>query len=425
MIRILLVEDETEKARVVSDAIVNASSLNINCLTHCNSLVEAKRNLQNNYYDLMVIDLNIPTRTDLPVKGGAGIELLQSLSSHSDKYNIPKYVIGLSAYPESIEGAELKIKNPLWPILKFAHDESDWVHGLQSAVRHIVTSDRPPFVTDGRTYHTTLGVVVGLEDLELESVLALDPSFKQISVRHDPTRYFAGTLSGDGRIVDVVVAAAPKMGLPVSAVVATKLVETFRPRYLAMTGICAGVRGKTEIGDILIADPCWDWGSGKLGVDQDERERFLNAPYQWRLNAELRSKAKDISTDSEWLKTVFMEWEGERPINKPRILIDAVASGASVLQRRSAMDAIVGQHKNLIGVEMEIFSVLTAAEISTAPQPLAIGFKSVCDFGDENKNDGHQRYAAYTSARFLKKIALAAMAPSLEIPEEDPLESAV
>ncbi len=27
-----------------------------------------------------------------------------------------------------------------------------------------------------------------------------------------------------------------------------------------MLGICAGVKGKTELGDVIVADPSWDWG---------------------------------------------------------------------------------------------------------------------------------------------------------------------
>ena len=34
-------------------------------------------------------------------------------------------------------------------------------------------------------------------------------------------------------------------------------------------------------------------------------------------------------------------------------------------------------------------------------QTKALFIKSVCDFGDEKKDDSHQEYAAYTSARFI------------------------
>ncbi len=93
------------------------------------------------------------------------------------------------------------------------------------------------------------------------------------------------------------------------------------------------------------------------------------------------------------------------------MLIDPIASGASVLQRKLAMESIKKQHKNLIGVEMEIFAVLTAAALASKPQPTAIGIKSVCDFGDEDKKDGYQKFAAYTSARYLKEFALRFLEP--------------
>jgi nucleoside phosphorylase len=48
-----------------------------------------------------------------------------------------------------------------------------------------------------------------------------------------------------------------------AGVLSMKMIEYFRPKYLAMTGILAGMRGGSEPGDIVAADPSWDYGSGK------------------------------------------------------------------------------------------------------------------------------------------------------------------
>lgn len=86
------------------------------------------------------------------------------------------------------------------------------------------------------------------------------------------------------------------------------------------------------------------------------------------------------------------------------IRVGPVASGASVLQNSDAVQRILGDHKDLLGVEMEIFSVMFAAHVAPAPRPVAIALKSVCDFGDEEKHDDYQKYAAYTSAQVLWKM---------------------
>lgn len=88
----------------------------------------------------------------------------------------------------------------------------------------------------------------------------------------------------------------------------------------------------------------------------------------------------------------------------PKVHIEAMASGASVLQASSLVEDVRGLHKNLIGIEMESYAVFTACEYAAEPRPKCISVKSVCDFGDESKSDGFHEYAAYTSAAFLAEV---------------------
>jgi nucleoside phosphorylase len=52
----------------------------------------------------------------------------------------------------------------------------------------------------------------------------------------------------------------------------------------------------------------------------------------------------------------------------------------------------------LLSIEMESYGVYAAASEFRILQPLPISLKAICDFADENKDDAHQEYAAYTSA---------------------------
>jgi len=54
------------------------------------------------------------------------------------------------------------------------------------------------------------------------------------------------------------------MGMVPAAILATKAVHVCAPLYVAMTGVCAGVAKDVNIGDIVIADSIFDYGSGKL-----------------------------------------------------------------------------------------------------------------------------------------------------------------
>lgn len=409
MLKILVLEDEQEKTRLIYETLLGIEGIADENVDHCMAAVDAKRLLKERHYDLLILDINVPLRLQQAVTVGGGLDVLRAIRERLPGINPPGYVIGLTAYDSGFATASDDFANPLWKLVRFSYDSRTWREQLVAAASYIVAHSGPPYPSDGSTYHVPLGIVVGLEDVELESVLALDASFKQIKVDHDPVRYFVGTLRDGSRSVDVIVGAAPQMGMPVAAVVATKLIETFRPRNLAMCGICAGVRSKTKIGDILVADPCWDWGSMKLASTKSGDEDRQIAPYPWRLPTDLRAAAKTLGKDSSAITGIYEGWTARKPRSKPRVLIDAVASGAAVVQRKQVMDEIRRQHKNLIGVEMEIFAVLTAGALASAPTPRCIGVKAVCDFGDERKTDYAQKYAAYTSANFLKLLALGEM----------------
>jgi nucleoside phosphorylase len=61
-------------------------------------------------------------------------------------------------------------------------------------------------------------------------------------------------------------------------------------------------------------------------------------------------------------------------------------------------------HRELIGVEMEIYGLYAAANNSSNPRPKVFALKSVCDFADSEKDDKAHKYAAYTSARVLEAL---------------------
>jgi nucleoside phosphorylase len=56
------------------------------------------------------------------------------------------------------------------------------------------------------------------------------------------------------------------------------------------------------------------------------------------------------------------------------------------------------QHRKLLGIEMEAYGVMCAADDLPTPQPRAIVLKGVSDFADSAKSDAFREYAAYVSA---------------------------
>jgi nucleoside phosphorylase len=270
---------------------------------------------------------------------------------------------------------------------------------LQRKLRHLQLASRPDIQIG--EYEKYLCIQTALHTPEFEAIRRLSWDWKPLDQGVDGTIYYSGTLLKKGQAQPVVAACAPRMGIAAAAALASKMIYTFRPRYLAMAGIAAGIRTECEIGDVILADPVWDWGSGKI-ISQEGGQRFHQAPHQISTNSFVRGKGALMAGDGASLDEIRRGWSGPKPGNALRMHVRPMASGAAVLADTSTFSELKAQHRKLTGIDMEAYGVYSAAEEASLPQPSVFAIKSVCDFADERKNDDYQAYAAYTSAEALR-----------------------
>jgi nucleoside phosphorylase len=408
--RVLIVEDELEKKRLVTEAVMSAVDMAYSRVSIAGDLIEAKQLLSNNKYELIILDINIPKRADMPVETGLGLELLDFIKNNNRAIK-PTYVIGMSAYEDGAQAAVEEFNFPLWRFITFSYSDLSWQGDIKAVVEYLNESNIPPYKADGTNYHIDLCVFVALEE-ELKSILDLDANWEEFRIPHDDARYHQGTFKSATKSLKVVAVASPEMGMPSAAVFASKLINSFRPKYLGITGICAGLKSKTAMGDILVSDPCFDLGSGKLAyVKAESRTKFLPALYQRRLNDSLRTDIKAAGDDKSIIDRIWRNYDHKRPDHPPKVIIGPMGSGGSVIQSTEIMEQAKERHKNLIGIEMESYSVFAAAEYASHPKPLCFSIKSVCDFGDSEKSDDFHDFAAYASSQFLYEFALSKLVP--------------
>ncbi|MES2264293.1 MAG: hypothetical protein V4724_37775 [Pseudomonadota bacterium] len=403
MIKILVVEDEKEKRRLLVETLIAVDGINHDNIHYATDVRAAKREIKETRFELVILDINIPMTPDQEAETGAGLGVLSFIKNNLAA-KAPAFVVGMTSYDDGVAAAEKEFSSPLWKLVRFSHSEPTWQAPLQEAIKYLLEKDAPPYISDGNTYHTDLAIFVALEDEELDSIRRLDGKWKERRIVNDNSRYFEGRFPTENGDISVVAVAAPKMGLPAAAVIASKLIAAYRPRYIAITGICAGVRDKVAIGDILVAEPCFDWGSGKWVRDKDGDLKFRPAPYPWRLDEKVRSAIKKLGENLTFLSSAHAAYYASKPSKFPDLFVDAMASGGSVLQVAKLMDDVREQHKNLVGIDMESYAVFTAAEYASEPRPTCFSIKSVCDFGDEDKSDAAHEYAAYMSAQFLFEL---------------------
>jgi nucleoside phosphorylase len=246
-----------------------------------------------------------------------------------------------------------------------------------------------------------LCIVTALPDPELSAVLKLDWDWKVRETIHDGSVYYEGRYQNKGVAKSVFAVAAPRMGMAAAAIATLKLIYTFRPRYLSMVGIMAGIKGECNIGDVIVADPSWDYGSGKYLVKGDE-VIFSAAPHQLSLDSFVRGKIGLLSRDHSALAEIRDAWQGAAPKTTLSLHLGPVACGAAVRQDGVVAAEIKKQHRKVIGLEMETYGVYSAAVEAPIPQPKFFSFKTVSDFADKHKSDDFQPYAAYASANMMR-----------------------
>ena len=188
--------------------------------------------------------------------------------------------------------------------------------------------------------------------------------------------------------------------MPASAAIAMKVGLLFRPRFMAMVGICAGRKGETNLGDLVAANPTWDYGSGKHSV-KDHKPVFKPAPDPLPLTSHVRGILERYEGEHEAILRLRNAFQGARPATIPKVHIGPFASGAAVVARAAIMEEVQDQHRKLLAIDMEAFGLASAATELPRPQPDFLILKGVSDFADEEKGDSHREYAAFMSAQFL------------------------
>ncbi|CDI07357.1 response regulator [Agrobacterium pusense] len=399
--KILVVEDNHDKLSNILKMLSDIQGCSLDDVDDARDGASGLRLMREKQYDLLILDLVLPDRRESLPSVEGGLNLLRQVSER-DIYRTPLHIIGLTADTTALSKAQPEFAANVLQVVQYDQSSKDWSERITRAIRRI------QFSLESRDhsaqYDYDLAVLTALKSPELDAVLNLSWNWEVKSSNSDPTTYYVGSpRTSSGRLLRVVAATAPRMGMPASAALASKMIYQFRPRFLAMTGILAGIRGKVNFGDVVVADPAWDYGSGKRYL-RDGRGGFEAAPHQVSLDAFTRSKLQRFAADQSSIDAIKRKWQGDKPSTELRVHLGPVASGAAVLEDKEMINAIIDQHRKVVGVEMETYGVFVAAEESIIPQPNCFSIKSVCDFADEEKNDNYQKFASYTSASVLSEL---------------------
>ena len=396
--KILLADDNNNKIGRVITLLVDQLGINRDGVYVAHTISDARRELRENDFELLILDVRLPTRPGDPPSHSGTIALLEELSSRQTLRK-PRHVLGLTAYDEAIREAGPAFIKRTWAIIKFTFESDEWKEQIISCVNYIRSASHNEA---GRQYETDLCIITALPIPELDAVIRLPWNWQASEPIDDSTFITRGEFQSGDTSYKAVAAAATKVGMVSAALLTSKLISYARPRFVVMTGICAGIRGKTNLGDIIVSDPSWDWQSGKHFVTDDEGQGFAIAPDPLPLPNFIRARAEQLRADAELRSAIRRRWAAGPPETELRLRIGPMASGSSVLANPDVLEDIIEQNRNLLAVEMEAYGVLAAASFASHPRPTAFACKAVCDFADDQKDDRWQPYAAFTSTEMVR-----------------------
>jgi nucleoside phosphorylase/CheY-like chemotaxis protein len=411
MVNILLVEDDPIKESDLRKCINSVGGIDQRKVVVARDMVSARDALTRNYFDVMILDIRLPNVAGDDIEDG-GVSLIKELRTSTTLIK-PSHIIGITAYDDAVSGVGGFFEEEVWILIKYDPSVTKWDEQLRRKLAYLVRSKQELETATGKAYLYDIAIVTALHDPELRAVLHLSAGWTESTSNNDSTVYHIGAFSDVKKTLKVVAAAAPQMGMPAAAVLASKVINQFRPRYLVMLGIAAGMPGDgRSLGDIMVAERCWNYEAGKRGVNAQGDPVFIPEPTQVALNTALRETFLNVKAKNLFLGDIQHAWQGAEVKTKLSLDIGPVASGSAVVADKTYRDGIKDQQqRKLIGIEMEGYAVYYTAENCPKPQPIPMMIKSVVDFATIPKEDTAHRYAAYTSAQFFYRFALAFIDP--------------
>lgn len=404
-LKLLVVDDNADRVRKLWDflgAIAFEDPLDIVIV---NNAEAARDELSDSYFDLLILDIVIPRDcSDASPDASKSLDLLIEVVETGNLVK-PGYVLGITAFQDAHDEVSKTFASRTWSVLYAAETSSDWLDKLRACIDYIAQV-RMQRVVSG--FGLDVLILTALRSPEMDAVHRLPWEWKAERPIDDVTFVRDGLFYSGRRAVTVCTAVAPRMGLVPMAITAGKLISIFKPQLVVMPGICAGVREKVELGDVVFAELSWDYQVGKHHVSSDNVSTFAIEPYSIQSDASVAAKMDQLARDDSVWAAIAQGWvERKRP---PRLVRAPMASGSAVLADSSITELIVRQQRKVAAIEMEVYALYSASELAPHPRPISIGLKSVCDFADNSKDDSVQAYAAYVSAEatrsFLERYAI-------------------
>jgi nucleoside phosphorylase len=369
--KVMLIEDDNAKARTIS-AHLNKQGIPDERILRAKNMSDFTAGLSSDI-GLFIIDLNLPN-IDNGTASQNGKAILECIIKAGRDDAL---LLAISSYPEDFPELREYFEAHGCILANFQNKK-----GWQSTLDHLL-------IQLNKNIRLDFLIFCALQE-ERNPYVALTPG-KQIA-RGGIDCY---DIEIDGNKGSVIL--LPQMGLVNAAVTAGLCIDRFKPRVVGMSGICGGFKSRAKLGQLIVSSMAYEYQSGKWASDG-----FLHEPYQVPTDHITLTNLRVLLSNHELINELEEGFRGTRPGEAHHPEIGIFTSGSAVIADNKFMTQIQAIHRKVTALDMEIFSIHRAAELSPHKPP-CICAKTIVDLCDSSKDDKIHNYGSFISAKFLVK----------------------
>jgi WD40 repeat protein/nucleoside phosphorylase len=174
------------------------------------------------------------------------------------------------------------------------------------------------------------------------------------------------------------------------------LLETFQPRFVAMSGMCAGDKRHLRLGDLVVAEYAYHFEEGKvtrdeIGTPVHEPEGITYGPAEHIL--------RYVRTFGAWETSVLTLKKRLLKTDEPLRRVMALMASGMAVRSDDPFEGLQRQHRKTWALDMEAASFYLTLRAFPGMDGLVV--KGVVDYADLSKDDRFHAFAAHASAVYL------------------------
>lgn len=427
-LRVLVVDDNDDKRRRVVQALTERLPGGPPHVGQAKSYEEALERLRDGFFDLVILDLLLPAAGKPPSEDTSRTLIHMVMEG---RLVSPTYIIGLTEHREVGEREREFYDGELFALVFYDAGNLDWSDRIVAKIRYLIRSKQAAQRFQVNSYDLDVFVLAARHENEyvpIKKRLFTEEGKGTHPIWRGEVTF--GTIKlKDGRHLRCGLGCVGEMGMAPTAATAALAISVFRPRLIAMLGMCCGfsvpkAASPRKFMDAIVVREVSCWEEGKY-VDQVKgNNEFRNRAKPRMVDDAIRGAVEDaVERAAEGITPQLRRLAGKaeyRSIREragadnvrdvPEVRFGTLVTGSSVIADEAMVREILTRQPAAIGLDMELYGLYTAVDRSLGQRPSVLGIKAVADYGHAKKDDVAQKGASVVATEVFKAIL-----PSLPI----------